>query len=79
MCEVISCGYAHPGVSGGWRLLLLLIGLAVVTARETKGAVDGSVWVELGETWQATGEVVRAAAGVRIGWWQAWTVVAPLV
>lgn len=48
MCEVISCGDAHPGVSGGWRLLLT--GLAVVTAGETEGAVDGSV-VELWEAW----------------------------
>lgn len=58
MCEVISRGDAHPGMSGGW--LLLLTGLAVVTAGETEGAVDGSV-VDLGETWQATGEVVRGA------------------
>lgn len=71
MCEVISCGDAHPGVSGGW---LLLTGLAVLTAGETEGAVDGSV-VELGEAWQAAGEVVRGA-GVGIGG-QAETVVAP--
>ena len=62
MCEVISCGNAHPGVSGGW--LLLLTGLTVVTAGETKGAVDGSV--KLGVAWQATGEVV-GGAGVRVG------------
>lgn len=61
MCEVIPCGDAHPGVSGGW--LLLLTGLAVLTAGETEGAVDGSV-MELGEAWQAAGEVVRGA-GVR--------------
>lgn len=73
MCEVISCGDAHPGVSGGW---LLLTGLAVLTAGETEGAVDGSV-VELGEAWQTTGEVVRGA-GVRVGGWQAGTVAAPL-
>lgn len=64
MCEVISCGDAHPGVSGGW-LLLLLTGLAVLTAGKTERAVDGSV-VELGEAWQAAGEVVRAD-GVRVG------------
>lgn len=68
MCEVISCGDAHPRVSGGW---LLLTGLAVVTAGETEGAEHGSV-VELGEAWQATGKVVRRA-GVRIGRWQAGT------
>lgn len=68
MCEVISCGDAHPGVSGGW-LLLLLTGLAVLTAGKTEGAVDGSV-VELGEAWQAAGEVVRAD-GVRVGGQQA--------
>lgn len=73
MCEVISCGDAHPGVSGGW---LLLTGLAVLTAGETERAVDGSV-VELGEAWQATGEVMRGA-GVRVGGWQAGTVAAPL-
>lgn len=62
MCEVISCGDAHPGVSGGW---LLLTGLAVLTAGKTEGAVNGSV-VELGEAWQATGEVVRSTGvGVR--------------
>lgn len=66
MCEVISCGDAHPGVSGGW---LLLTGLAVLTAGKTEGAVDGSV-VELGEAWQATGEMVRGA-GVRVGGQQA--------
>lgn len=71
MCEVISCGDAHPGVSGGW---LLLTGLAVLTAGETEGAVDGSV-VELGEAWQAAGEVVRGS-GVGVGW-QAETMVAP--
>lgn len=70
MCEVISCGDAHPGVSGGW---LLLTGLAVLTAGETEGAVDGSV-VELGEARQATGEVVGGAR-VRVGERQAWTVV----
>lgn len=57
MCEVISCGDAHPGVSGSW---LLLTGLAVLTAGKTEGAVDGSV-VELGEAWQATREMVRGA------------------
>lgn len=72
MCEVISCGDAHPGVSGGW--LLLLTGLAAVAAGETEGAVDGSV-VELGEAWQAAGEVVR---GARIGGWQAGTMASPL-
>lgn len=62
MCEVISCGDAHPGVSGGW---LLLTGLAVLTAGKTEGAVNGSV-VELREAWQATGEVVRGTGvGVR--------------
>lgn len=60
MCEVISCGDAHPGVSGGW----LLTGLAVLTAGKTEGAVNGSV-VELREAWQATGEVVRGT-GVRV-------------
>lgn len=40
MCEVISCGDAHPRVSGGG---LLLTGLAVLAAGETEGAVDGSV------------------------------------
>lgn len=74
MCEVIPCGNAHPGVSGGW--LLLLTGLAVLTAGETEGAVDGSV-VELGEAWQAAGEVV-GAAGIRVGGQQAGTVAAPL-
>lgn len=73
MCEVISCGDAHPGVSGGW---LLLTGLAVLTARETERAVDGSV-MELGEAWKATGEVVRGA-GVRIWGQQAGTMTAPL-
>lgn len=72
MCEVISCGDAHPGVSGGW--LLLLTGLAVLTAGETEGAVDGSV-MELGEAGQAAGEVVRGA-GVRGQ--QAGPVAAPL-
>lgn len=71
MCEVISCGDAHPGVSGGW---LLLTGLAVLTAGETEGAVDGSV-VELGEAWEAAGEVVRGG-GVRVGRQQAGTVAA---
>lgn len=75
MCEVISCGDAHPRVSGGW-LLLLLTGLAVVTARETEGAVDGSV-VDLGEAWQAAGEVV-GGAGVGVRRWQTWTVIAAL-
>lgn len=73
MCEVISCGDAHPGVSGGW-LLLLLTGLAAVAAGEAEGAVDGSV-VELGEAWQAAGKVVRGAG---IGGWQAGTVASPL-
>lgn len=68
MCEVISCGDAHPGVSGGC-LLLLLTGLAVLTTGKTEGAVDGSV-VELGEAWQAAGEVVRAD-GVGVGGQQA--------
>lgn len=77
MCEVISCGDAHPGVSGGWLLLLLLLtGLAVLTAGKTEGTVDGSV-VELWEAWQAAGEVVRAA-GVGIGGQQARTVAAPV-
>ena len=58
MCEVIPCGDAHPGVSGGW---LLLTGLAVLTAGETEGAVDGSV-VELGKSRQTAGEVVRGGA-----------------
>lgn len=66
MCEVIPCRDAHPGVSGSW---LLLTGLAVLTAGETEGAVDGSV-VELGEPRQAAGEVVRST-GVRVGGWQA--------
>lgn len=74
MCEVISCGDAHPGVSRGWRLLLT--GLAVVAAGETEGAVDGSV-VELWEAWEATGEVVGGAR-VRVGGWQAGTMAAPL-
>lgn len=47
MCEVVSCGDAHPGMSGG---CLLLTGLAVLTAGETKGIVDRSM-VELGEAW----------------------------
>lgn len=47
VCEVVSCGDAHPGVSGG---CLLLTGLAVLTAGETKGIVDRSV-VELGKAW----------------------------
>lgn len=72
MWEVIPCGNAHPGVSGSW--LLLLTGLAVVTAGETEGAVDGSV-VKLGVAWQATGEVV---GGAGVGRWQAGTVVASL-
>lgn len=55
MCEGISCGDAHPWVSGGWRLLLT--GLAVVTTGETEGAVDGSV-MELVDARQAAGEVV---------------------
>lgn len=72
MCEVISCGDAHPGVSGGWQLLLT--GLAVVTAGETEGAVDGSVVVvELVDARQATGEVV---GGAGVGWGQAGTVAA---
>lgn len=71
MCEVISCGDAHPGVSGGW---LLLTGLAVLTAGETEGAVDGSV-VELGKAWQAAGEVVR---GTRVGGQKAGTMIAPM-
>lgn len=57
MCEVVSCGDAHPGVSGG---CLLLTGLAVLTVGETEGTVDGSV-VELGEAWQAAGEMMRGA------------------
>lgn len=61
MREVIPCWYAHPGVSS--RGLLLLTGLAVLTARETEGAVDGSV-VELGEARQAAREVV---GGGRVG------------
>lgn len=73
VCEVISCGDAHPRVSGG--RLLLLTGLAVLAAGETEGAVDGSV-VELGEAWQAAGEVVRG--GARVGERQARTVIAPL-
>lgn len=60
MCEVVSCGDAHPRVSGG---CLLLTGLAVLTAGETKGTVDGSV-AELGESWKATGEMMR---GVGVG------------
>lgn len=78
MCEVISCGDAHPRVSGGWLLLLLLLltSLAVVTARETEGAVDGSV-VDLGEAWQAAGEVV-GGAGIGVRRWQTWTVTAAL-
>lgn len=60
VCEVVSCGDAHPGVSGG---CLLLTGLAVLTAGETEGIVDRSV-VELGEAWQAAGEMMRGA-GVR--------------
>lgn len=74
MCEVISCGDAHPGVSGGGGLLLLLTGLAVVAAGETEGAVDGSV-VERVDARQATGEVVGCA---EIGRRQARTVTAPL-
>lgn len=58
MCEVIPCGDAHPWMSGGWGLLLT--GLAVVTAGETEGAVDGSV-VELVDARQAAGEVVGCA------------------
>lgn len=42
-------------MSGSW---LLLTGLAVLTVCEIKGAVDGSM-VELGEAWQAAGEVMR--------------------
>lgn len=57
VCKVVSCGDAHPGVSGGH---LLLTGLAVLTVGETKGTVDGSV-VELGEAWQAAGEMMRGA------------------
>lgn len=57
MCEAISCRDSHPGVSGSW---LLLTGLAVLTVCEIKGAVDGSM-VELGEAWQAAGEVMRDA------------------
>lgn len=72
MCEVISCRDAHPGVSGGW---LLLIGLAVLTAGKTEGAVDSSV-VELGKARQAAGEVVRGA-GVRVERRQARTMVVP--
>lgn len=45
MCEVVSGGDAHPGVSGG---CLLLTGLAALTAGETERVVDRSV-VELGE------------------------------
>ena len=71
MCEVISCWDAHPGVSGG---RLLLTGLAVLTAGETEGAVDGSV-VELGKAWQAAGEVVRSAG---VGGQQAGTMIAPM-
>lgn len=71
MCEVVSCGDAHPGVSGGRQLLLT--GLAVVTARETEGAVDGSVVVELVDARQAAGEVVEGAG---VGWGQAGTVAA---
>lgn len=67
VCEVISCGDAHPGVSGGQLLLAVL---AVLTAGETEGAEDGSV-VELGEARQAAGEVVR---GVRVHGGQAVTV-----
>ena len=74
MCEVISCRDAHPGVSGGW---LLLTGLAVLTAGETEGAVDGSV-VELREARQAAGEVV-GGAGVRVERGQAGSVVSPSV
>lgn len=48
-------------MSVGWRLLLLLTALAVLTAGKTEGAVDGSV-VDLGESWQAAGEVVRGGA-----------------
>lgn len=72
MCEVIPCGHAQPGVSGSW---LLLTGLAVVSAGETEGAVDGSV--VLWDTWEATGEVM-GSAGVRVGGWQAGSMVAPL-
>lgn len=72
VCEVISCGDAHPGVSGGW---LLLTGLAILTAGETEGAVDGSV-VELGEAWRAAGEVVRG--GTWVEGWQARTMIVPL-
>lgn len=61
MCEVISCWDGHPGMSVGWRLLLLLTALAVLTAGKTEGAVDGSV-VDLGESGQAAGEVVRGGA-----------------
>ena len=73
MCEVISCGDAHPGVSGSW---LLLTGLAVLTAGEAERAVDGSVVVVLGKAWQATGEVVGGGAWVE--GWQAGTVIAPV-
>lgn len=71
MCEVIACGDAHPGVSGGW---LLLTGLTVLTAGETVGAVDGSV-VELGKARWAAGEMV-GGAGVRGQ--QAWAMVVPV-
>lgn len=57
-------------MSGGW---LLLTGLAVLTAGETEGAVDGSV-MELGEARQAAGEVVGGAR-VWVGERQAWAVV----
>lgn len=73
MCEVISCWDPHPGVSGGG---VLLTGLAVLTAGETEGAVDGSVW-ELGKAWQAAGEVVRGT-GICVVRWQTKTMIAPL-
>lgn len=73
MCEVISCGDAHPGVSG---CCLLLTGLAVLTTGEAERAVEGSM-VELGKAWQATGEVVRSA-GDRVGGRQTGTTVASL-
>ena len=52
-------------MSCAWLLLLLLSGLAVLTAGETEGTIDGSM-VELGEAWQAAGEVV-GGAGVGVG------------
>lgn len=56
---------------------MLLTGLAVLTAREAEGAVDGSV-VELGEARRATGEVVRGV-GAEVGGQQAGAVVRPVV